>query len=203
MKNRFPGDLYYRICATRFGPVVLIWGKIDHRPRVVRIFLTRPGIPATVKLEQFQPAVAGPGSCQEVDRMITRIRRYLDGWRVKFDLRGLYWEQCTGFQKNVLLLEHQVPRAMVTTYKILAGFLKRPGGARAVGNALAGNPFPLVIPCHRCIGSDKRPGGYQGGSIMKEQLLEIEGLHFDDKGRVKNSKFFRKFKAGPGMASDG
>ncbi|HUT21711.1 MAG TPA: MGMT family protein, partial [Anaerolineae bacterium] len=56
--------------------------------------------------------------------------------------------------------------------------------ARAVGNALARNPFPLVIPCHRAIRAGGTLGGYQGGSGMKRALLEIEGVQFSGEGRV-------------------
>jgi alkylated DNA nucleotide flippase Atl1 len=49
----------------------------------------------------------------------------------------------------------------------------------AVGHALAANPFPIIIPCHRAIRSDGSLGGYQGGLAMKRSLLEREGIRFD------------------------
>jgi methylated-DNA-[protein]-cysteine S-methyltransferase len=72
----------------------------------------------------------------------------------------------------------------VTTYGRLAAHVGRPGGARAVGRALAGNPFPLVVPCHRAVRADGSPGGYQGGVPMKRALLEAEGVAFDRRGRA-------------------
>jgi methylated-DNA-[protein]-cysteine S-methyltransferase len=72
----------------------------------------------------------------------------------------------------------------VSTYRRIAGHLGVPGGARAVGNALATNPFPIVIPCHRAIRSDGTLGGYQGGLVMKRALLEQEGVDIDERGRV-------------------
>jgi len=65
-----------------------------------------------------------------------------------------------------------------------------PGDARAVGNALATNPFPLIVPCHRAIRSDCGLGGYQGGLDMKRSLLSKEGIAFDDSGRVQCSRFY-------------
>ena len=59
-----------------------------------------------------------------------------------------------------------------------------PGGARAVGMALASNPFPLVIPCHRVIRTDGSLGGFGGGLKMKKKLLGIEGVAFNEKGKV-------------------
>ncbi|MHA1663588.1 MAG: methylated-DNA--[protein]-cysteine S-methyltransferase, partial [Candidatus Thorarchaeota archaeon] len=56
---------------------------------------------------------------------------------------------------------------------------------RAVGNALARNPFPIIVPCHRAIRSDRTLGGFQGGLKMKRRILEMEGVEFDSTSRVK------------------
>jgi methylated-DNA-[protein]-cysteine S-methyltransferase len=72
----------------------------------------------------------------------------------------------------------------VSTYGRIAAHLGIPGGARAVGNALATNPFPIVIPCHRAIRSDGTLGGYQGGLAMKRALLEQEGVTIDERDKV-------------------
>jgi methylated-DNA-[protein]-cysteine S-methyltransferase len=53
-----------------------------------------------------------------------------------------------------------------------------------VGTALARNPFPVVIPCHRALRSDLSLGGYQGGLAMKRRLLEMEGIRFSPDGRA-------------------
>jgi methylated-DNA-[protein]-cysteine S-methyltransferase len=67
----------------------------------------------------------------------------------------------------------------------MAEHLGVPGGARAVGRALARNPFPVVIPCHRAVRTDGDLGGYQGGVPMKRALLEMEGVAFTEAGRVR------------------
>jgi methylated-DNA-[protein]-cysteine S-methyltransferase len=64
--------------------------------------------------------------------------------------------------------------------------------ARAVGNALANNPFPIIVPCHRAIRSDGHLGGFQGGFHMKKVLLENEGVKTDEKGRVINPSWYYK-----------
>ncbi|EFK10557.1 6-O-methylguanine DNA methyltransferase, DNA binding domain protein [delta proteobacterium NaphS2] len=96
---------------------------------------------------------------------------------------------CGEFQQRVLRAEHGIPRGSVSTYKIIAIYLGNPGGARAVGNALANNPFPLIVPCHRAIRSDRHLGGYQGGFEMKQALLTKEGIAFDNVGRVTCNHF--------------
>jgi methylated-DNA-[protein]-cysteine S-methyltransferase len=58
------------------------------------------------------------------------------------------------------------------------------GGARAVGNVMACNPFPLIIPCHRTILSNLHLGGFQSGADIKRALLEREGIIFDEQGKV-------------------
>jgi O-6-methylguanine DNA methyltransferase len=65
--------------------------------------------------------------------------------------------------------------------------LSAPRAARAVGTALARNPFPLIIPCHRVVRSDGMLGGFGGGLKMKKALLEMEGVAFDRSGRVQKA----------------
>ena len=97
--------------------------------------------------------------------------------------------------------EHAIPRGSVSTYGLIAAHVGVPGGARAVGNALASNPFPLIVPCHRAIRSDLHIGGFQSGTEMKRALLEKEGIIFDEAGRVickrlhygKNGNLYKSF----------
>jgi len=70
------------------------------------------------------------------------------------------------------------------TYGGLAASIGVPGGARAVGGALAGNPLPLIFPCHRVIRGDGTLGGFGGGLDLKKTLLTREGVSFDRRGRV-------------------
>jgi methylated-DNA-[protein]-cysteine S-methyltransferase len=76
----------------------------------------------------------------------------------------------------VLLAEYGIPRGYVSTYRRIAEHVGSPGGSRAVGGALSGNPFPIIIPCHRAVRSDGGLGGYQGGLEMKKRLLAMEGV---------------------------
>ncbi|MBA7593253.1 MAG: methylated-DNA--[protein]-cysteine S-methyltransferase [Hadesarchaea archaeon] len=94
------------------------------------------------------------------------------------------------FQASVLELVSKVPKGKVTTYKELARALGRPRAWRAVANALAKNPSPVKIPCHRVIRSDGKVGGYKLGGKRKAELLLMEGIAIK-KGKVDFKKFFK------------
>ena len=75
-----------------------------------------------------------------------------------------------------MLLElAQVPYGITTTYGALAGKVGRPRAARAVGTVMNRNPIPIVLPCHRVLGSNGSLTGYAGGLDMKLKLLQLEG----------------------------
>jgi methylated-DNA-[protein]-cysteine S-methyltransferase len=168
---------------TRFGPAVILWQTRSDRPVVRQILISKPGQPAeTLLKEQFPDSV--PTSCGLIDDLAGRISAFLDGADVRFALGPVRLDLCPPFQQRVLLAEYGIPRGSVSTYRRIAAHLGVPKGARAVGNALATNPFPIVIPCHRAIRSDGRLGGYQGGLAMKRALLEQEGVTIDERDKV-------------------
>ena len=86
------------------------------------------------------------------------------------DLRGL-----TDFERAVLLKALEIPRGEVRPYAWIAQEIGNPKAIRAVGTALAGNPLPLLIPCHRVVRSDGRIGKYIFGSDVKRAVLAAEG----------------------------
>jgi methylated-DNA-[protein]-cysteine S-methyltransferase len=129
-------------------------------------------------------------SCREIDGLGADLRRYLDGKDVPFDLSLVALEVCPDFQRAVLSAEYAIPRGEVSTYGRVARAVGRPGAQRAVGQALARNPFPIVIPCHRAVRADGALGGYRGGVPMKRALLRLEGISIDPRGRVCVDRFF-------------
>jgi len=88
------------------------------------------------------------------------------------------------FEKRVLSHLRAVPPGRVTTYGNMAATLGSPGAARTVGGVMAKNPFPIIIPCHRVVRSDRTLGGFSYGPSLKRRLLEAEGVEFDG-DRVK------------------
>ena len=78
------------------------------------------------------------------------------------------------FQLAVYKATLKIPCGQTRTYTYLARQIRYPRAVRAVANALAKNPFPLLIPCHRVIRKDGSAGGYSGGKRFKERLLVLE-----------------------------
>jgi methylated-DNA-[protein]-cysteine S-methyltransferase len=173
---------------TPFGPVALVWDLVDGLPKIVRVLLSKPGSSATAQVREFFPG-SKPASSREIDGVVSAIRRFLAGEDVVFSLAAAAMATCPAFQQSVLRAEHAIPRGRVSTYGLIARHLGKPGAARAVGNALATNPFPIIVPCHRAVRSDGALGGYQGGPAMKRALLEREGIGFDKSGRVAVPRF--------------
>ncbi len=105
------------------------------------------------------------------------------------ELGLLALDRCSAFQQRVLRTEYGIPRGRVRTYGRIARHIGVPNGARAVGNALAQNPFPLVIPCHRAVRSNGELGGFRGGLEMKAALLRLEGVEVSS-GEVVAEQFY-------------
>jgi len=184
-----PEAVSYRSILSRFGPILLIWRPSAVGARVVAVILPGgAGGPDEALRERFPGA--RPDAHPVMDHMAHEIGRFLEGDPVTFTLELLDLEVCTPFQRRVLPVEFQVPRGRVTTYGRLADRIAAPGAARAVGRALARNPFPLIIPCHRCIRESGHLGGFRGGLTMKRALLEMEGIVFDHMGKVPREYFW-------------
>ncbi len=82
----------------------------------------------------------------------------------------------TKFAQKVLAIVKRIPRGKVMTYKEIAIKLGNKNLARAIGQVLKKNPYPIVIPCHRVIRSDGKIGGYSLGIKKKKRLLRKEGI---------------------------
>jgi methylated-DNA-[protein]-cysteine S-methyltransferase len=183
MKQTKPNPPAFCLRTTPFGPVAILWSPWEDRPKISRILISHPKIPAGHTLKKsFPDAVAS--SCGEIDILIDQIEASLNGAVIEYSLDALRLDLSPPFYRRVLRANYAIPRGSVTTYKLLAEHLENPLGARAVGTAMATNPFPIVIPCHRVIRSDGSLGGYGGGTEMKRALLTREGVAFDAGGHV-------------------
>jgi len=147
------------------GYPVIFWSLHKQKPKILRIVLS--------KNSNLFPN-SGAGSCPEINAFARQIEKFLNGKAVRFPLSVLRLDLCSVFQQKVLAAAQAIARGKTSTYQLVAKKTGNPGASRAVGKALATNPFPLVIPCHRVIRSDGSLGGYQGGLKMKQALLRME-----------------------------
>ena len=198
MGNRIANNakLSYLIRSSPFGQIAILWalflrrsGFPKDRPKVIRVLIPKPKLTVKKQLPSLFPD-ATAATCSEVDTIADDIETFLNGDDIKFSLEMVRMDVCSKFQKKVLRTEHKISRGRISTYHYIARHLNNPKGARAVGNALANNPFPIIIPCHRVIRADGTLGGYQGGLEMKRTLLKMEGIEFDELGRVATTDFF-------------
>lgn len=121
---------------------------------------------------QVSPRVIeAPG---RLDASRRQFDEYFEGRRTTFDLE-LDWTLSHGFRRDVLHELVQVPYGEVVTYAELARRADKPKAVRAVGSAMATNPLPVVVPCHRVVRTGGSLGNYGGGVEMKRWLLTMEG----------------------------
>jgi methylated-DNA-[protein]-cysteine S-methyltransferase len=105
---------------------------------------------------------------------VSQLRAYFAGTRRRFEL-PVDLDRLSPFHRRVLQATARVPAGRLVSYGEIARRIGRPGGSRAVGQALGRNPLPIVIPCHRVVASGGRIGGYTGGLDVKRKLLRLEG----------------------------
>ena len=104
-----------------------------------------------------------------------QLNEYFAGERREFELELA--PEGTKFQVEVLEALRGIPYGETRTYRDIAEAVGRPKAVRAVGNANGRNPLPIVIPCHRVIGSDGSLTGFGGGIEAKRYLLDLEQQH--------------------------
>lgn len=109
-------------------------------------------------------------------RLVRRLQAYASGKPEDFGDVAIDPGPQTPFGRRVIARCRSIPRGKTLTYGELAAKAGSPGAARAVGNCMAANRIPLVIPCHRVVGAGGRLHGYSGpgGVRMKRRLLDIE-----------------------------
>jgi methylated-DNA-[protein]-cysteine S-methyltransferase len=109
-------------------------------------------------------------------RAAKQIEQYLAGRRQHFDV-PLLLDDLTEFQRTILTACRNIPYAQTRSYSRLAQEARvGASAARAVGGALARNPIPIIIPCHRVLRANGALGGFGGGLDWKRRLLGIEGI---------------------------
>jgi methylated-DNA-[protein]-cysteine S-methyltransferase len=144
-----------KLVASQKGLAAVLWEKDD--PRRVRLGPLKPG-----------------SNNKFIDQAEGQLKAYFSGKLKKFtvplDFKG------TDFQKSVWKTMSEIPYGETATYGGIAMALA--SGARAVGTACGRNPIPIIVPCHRVLGSGSSEGGFSGGQGLptKRKLLALEGV---------------------------
>ncbi|MFQ5893667.1 MAG: methylated-DNA--[protein]-cysteine S-methyltransferase [Nitrospinota bacterium] len=164
-----------QIAATDRGACALVLPEVEEpKARVARL------------LSRARP---GPADHPILLALLNAGSRYFNGEPEAFEGLPVDWSFVTAFQKRVYAVARTIPSGEVRSYGWVATHMGRPGAARAVGQALAANPVPLVVPCHRVVATDGSLGGYSAGIPFKRKLLALEG--------AEGALFFEKNASNP------
>jgi methylated-DNA-[protein]-cysteine S-methyltransferase len=129
-----------------------------------------------IRAIEFHPRAAPAGTLNEGNALlgeaVRQLRAYFAGELRRFDVP--LDMQGTEFQKRVWRQLTAIPYGETRSYAEMARQIGAPAAVRAVGAANGANPVPIVVPCHRVIGSGGRLVGYGGGLPLKRRLLELE-----------------------------
>lgn len=121
---------------------------------------------------QVQPDPEWKQDAAPLEKTVSQLCAYFAGEREEFNLPLA--PQGTRFQQEVWRRLNEIPYGETISYGELARQIGNPQASRAVGLANGSNPIPIVIPCHRVIGSNGKLTGYGGGLPIKEKLLALE-----------------------------
>ncbi len=143
---------------------------------VRRIVLPRPSREAALAALVEEEGDPGPEAPDRLADLLARLQAYFAGDPVSFDDVPLDLEGRPPFARAVWAALRTLPRGQTITYGELARRVGKPRAARAVGRAMATNPLPIIIPCHRVLGKGNALTGFGGGLDLKAAMLRLEGV---------------------------
>jgi AraC family transcriptional regulator of adaptative response/methylated-DNA-[protein]-cysteine methyltransferase len=169
--------------AARIGSRAVIMDEIDSPVGVLVAGVTDDGscllefrdreiLEMQVAKVRARVGPTGSGSHPFLDQLRAELNEYFDGRRREFTVPLVY--PGTPFQLKVWNALRAIPFGETISYEELASRVGSPAGQRAAGHANGQNPIAIVIPCHRVINKDGKPGGYGGGLWRKRMLLGLE-----------------------------
>lgn len=166
------------------------WMEVELEGRQWRLLTTELGLCRIIMpsesldswnewMSRIAPGVRPIEDCTAIKRtgIVDWLHDYFAGKSIAFtdeiplDLIG------TPFQQQVWTALGQVPYGETRTYGEIAASIDRPQAVRAVGAANGANPIPVLLPCHRIIGADRKLTGFRGGLDLKRRLLDIEQIN--------------------------
>lgn len=164
--NELSAPLYYDELASPIGTLRLIADDIGLREIWFEQERHPKKLPAhAVRMTRLAPSQVLVATCRQ-------LKEYFSGARETFDLP--LHPLGTPFQQAVWTELRNIPYGITISYGELARRINKPTAGRAVGAANGRNPLPIVVPCHRVIGSNGSLTGFSGGLAAKERLLALE-----------------------------
>jgi methylated-DNA-[protein]-cysteine S-methyltransferase len=172
---------------SELGFMALAW-QVD---RLVRLTFGHPSAAAAIaSLERdgIDPAAESPPVPGWIEDLVARLQSYAAGEDGCFDNVPLDLSHLSKFQSRVVRCCRRINRGRVRTYSELAAAAGSPGAARAVGNVMAHNRYPIIVPCHRVVGSAGSLGGFSArdGINMKRRMLQMEGATVKGPRKARN-----------------
>ncbi|MBU0994550.1 MAG: methylated-DNA--[protein]-cysteine S-methyltransferase [Proteobacteria bacterium] len=167
-------QLFYHVFSSSFGEIVIVFKNDTFKLKTIYL----PGSPSQAFirssgdkfLKDEKPSADVQATCQA-------IKKYFNGYAIDIPWKILDLSTMTDTQKGVLRATADIPYGEVRSYREIAISVGRPKACRFVGNTLAKNPFPVLIPCHRVIRSDHSFGQFGGGAELKKKMIQLEKNH--------------------------
>jgi methylated-DNA-[protein]-cysteine S-methyltransferase len=159
----------YDVMDSPLGP---LWLAVGPRGVVAIHYGAKPDATELARITRAY----GPGVLPDrrrCDPVLRELDEYFAGRRRTFDV-AVDLTPLSAFRRRVLAATARVPYGELTTYKEVARRAGNEAASRAAGGALNANPIPIVVPCHRVVGSDGSLVGYAGGLPVKRRLLALE-----------------------------
>ena len=172
-----PGELPrgFALFDTAIGRCGIAWNDRG----IARIMLPEASDDATRhRLTRDAPASAEAATPPAVAAAIALIVSHVRGEPAALETIVLDLDGVPAFHRQVYEAARQIPCGQTVSYGELARALGKPGAARAIGQAMGANPFPIVVPCHRVLAANRATGGFSahGGVETKAKLLAAEGV---------------------------
>jgi len=190
VRGWFGRPMHYAIFDTTWGA----FGFVEHNGRVLATFLPRARREIVRSIRSSWPdAVEASDSLPHFRRAVVD---YFEGKRIRFPIE-IDISNLPPFYQSVLEVCRRIPYGQAASYVDLARAVGKPHAARAVGGAMARNPLPLVVPCHRVLRADGSIGGYSSthGVDEKSRLLRLEGVS----QALNKESFAVRSATGPGF----
>lgn len=188
-ENKHEINLYKKIITNSpIDEITIIW--MENPFKIEEIILSNTQKTSNEIANDKYPNAKLKKAPKKLKRIIKELNKYFNEKDAHFSLDYLNLDKLTDFQRKVLIAEFNTKKGTVNSYGQLAKLINNPKAYRAVGSALSKNPFPIIIPCHRTVKSDRTIGGFGGiksGLKSKKTLLELEGILVEGKKVLSNS----------------